>query len=65
MPLAQNATPIRYVGHNLVFPRYVRLRHPLRTFAEWLLAELGVQADISFDATETGVSYARQGRVSG
>jgi LysR family transcriptional regulator, glycine cleavage system transcriptional activator len=65
MPLAQKATPIRYVGHNLVFPRYVRLRDPLRTFAEWLLAELGVEADISFDATETGVSHARQGRVPG
>ncbi|WP_114947880.1 LysR substrate-binding domain-containing protein [Microvirga calopogonii] len=65
MPLAQTATPIRYVGHNLVFPRYVRLRHPLRTFSEWLLAELGVQTDISLNAAETGASHAARGRVSG
>ncbi len=30
------ATAIRYVGHDLVFPRYVRQRHPLRAFATWL-----------------------------
>ena len=30
MPLDQKAIPIHYVGHNLVFPRYVRQRHPLR-----------------------------------
>lgn len=46
MPLEQKSIPIRYVGHNLVFPRYVRQRHPLRAFAEWLLAELGVKARI-------------------
>lgn len=46
MPLEQKARSIRYVGHNLVFPRYVRQRHPLRAFAEWLLAELGVEAQI-------------------
>jgi LysR family transcriptional regulator, glycine cleavage system transcriptional activator len=40
MPLDQKTTSIHYVGHNLVFPRYVRQRHPLRAFAEWLLAEL-------------------------
>jgi LysR family glycine cleavage system transcriptional activator len=46
MPLDQKAVPIHYVGHNLVFPRYVRQRHPLRVFAEWLLAELGLKAQI-------------------
>jgi LysR family transcriptional regulator, glycine cleavage system transcriptional activator len=46
MPLEQKSIPIRYVGHNLVFPRYVRQRHSLRAFAEWLLAELGVKARI-------------------
>jgi LysR family transcriptional regulator, glycine cleavage system transcriptional activator len=44
LPLDGKATAIRYVGHNLVFPRYVRQRHPLRAFATWLLAELGVDA---------------------
>jgi LysR family glycine cleavage system transcriptional activator len=46
MPLDEKAIPIRYVGHNLVFPRHVRQRHPLIIFTEWLLAELGVQAHI-------------------
>jgi DNA-binding transcriptional LysR family regulator len=46
MPLEQTSIPVRYVGHNLVFPRHVRQRHPLRTFAEWLLAELGVEAQV-------------------
>jgi LysR family transcriptional regulator, glycine cleavage system transcriptional activator len=44
MPLEKTVKPIRYVGHNLVFPRYVRHRHPLRVFTDWLLAELGVEA---------------------
>ena len=46
LPLDGKATAIRYVGHNLVFPRYVRQRHPLRAFATWLLAELGVDAKL-------------------
>ncbi|KLK94514.1 LysR family transcriptional regulator [Microvirga vignae] len=46
MPLDLKSTPVRYVGHNLVFPRYVRQRRPLRAFAEWLLAELGVKAQL-------------------
>jgi LysR family glycine cleavage system transcriptional activator len=47
MPLDQKSLPVRYIGHNLVFPRYVRQRRPLRAFADWLLAELGVEAQIS------------------
>jgi LysR family glycine cleavage system transcriptional activator len=46
MPLDGKAVPVRYIGHNLVFPRYVRQRHSLRAFAEWLLAELGVEAPL-------------------
>jgi DNA-binding transcriptional LysR family regulator len=46
MPLDRKAVAVRYIGHNLVFPRYVRQRHSLRAFAEWLLAELGVDAPL-------------------
>jgi LysR family glycine cleavage system transcriptional activator len=46
MPLDGKAVPVRYIGHNLVFPRYVRQRHSLRAFADWLLAELGVEAPL-------------------
>lgn len=46
MPLDGKSIPIRYVGHHLVFPRYVRQRHSLRAFAEWLLAQLRVKADL-------------------
>lgn len=52
MPLEGRALPIRYVGHNLVFPRYVRQRHTLQVFAEWLLAELGVKAEMPFGARD-------------
>jgi LysR family transcriptional regulator, glycine cleavage system transcriptional activator len=44
MPLNQKAVPIHYVGHNLIFPRYVRQRRPLRAFAQWIMTELGVKA---------------------
>ena len=53
MPLDQKAIPIRYVGHNLVFPRHVRQRHPLRTFADWLLTELGVKAQVPLNRIVT------------
>jgi LysR family glycine cleavage system transcriptional activator len=46
MPLDQKSTSVRYIGHNMVFPRYVRQRHSLRAFAEWLLGELGVKAQL-------------------
>ena len=49
MPLEQTSVPVRYIGHNLVYPRHVRQRHPLRTFAEWLLGELGVDTQIPLD----------------
>jgi DNA-binding transcriptional LysR family regulator len=39
-PLEGPASSIRYVGHNLVFPRYVRQRMPLKAFLNWLMAEL-------------------------
>jgi DNA-binding transcriptional LysR family regulator len=58
MPLERTSTPIRYVGHNLVFPRHVRQRQPLRTFAEWLLAELGVEAQVPLDRIVTDASRA-------
>jgi DNA-binding transcriptional LysR family regulator len=65
MPLDQKAIPIRYVGHNLVFPRYVQQRHPLRTFADWLFAELGSEAPIPLGGNEADASGAAQGRVPG
>ena len=51
MPLDRISVPVRYVGHNLVFPRYVRQRHPLRAFSEWLLTELGVKVPLPFGGT--------------
>jgi LysR family transcriptional regulator, glycine cleavage system transcriptional activator len=51
MPLDRISIPVRYVGHNLVFPRYVRQRHPLRAFSEWLLTELGVKVPLPFGGT--------------
>jgi LysR family glycine cleavage system transcriptional activator len=63
MPLDRKSNPVRYVGHNLVFPRFVRLRHPLRTFGEWLLAELGADAEIFLKVAESGVSRAPRGQV--
>ncbi|HEX2724510.1 MAG TPA: hypothetical protein VHN20_01680 [Beijerinckiaceae bacterium] len=44
MPLTRTSVPIRYVGHNLVFPRYVRQRQALKVFTDWLLAELALKA---------------------
>lgn len=46
MPLAKTATPVRYVGHYLVFPRYPRQRRTLHAFAAWLFAELGLEAEL-------------------
>lgn len=58
MPLEQTSIPVNYVGHNLVFPRHVRQRQPLRTFAEWLLAELGVEAQVPLNRIVTDASRA-------
>jgi LysR family transcriptional regulator, glycine cleavage system transcriptional activator len=58
MPLDRTSIPVRYVGHNLVFPRHVRQRQPLRTFAEWLLAELGVEAQVPLNRIVTDASRA-------
>ena len=58
MPLERTSIPVRYVGHNLVFPRHVRQRQPLRTFAEWLLAELGVEAQVPLNRIVTDASRA-------
>jgi LysR family glycine cleavage system transcriptional activator len=46
MPLDGKSTPVRYIGHHLVFPRYVRQRRGLLEFAEWLLCELRVKTEI-------------------
>jgi len=46
MPLKKKSKPVRYVGHHLVFPRYVRQRRSLEAFAKWLLAELKVKVDL-------------------
>jgi LysR family transcriptional regulator, glycine cleavage system transcriptional activator len=45
-PLHEKATSVRYVGHHLVFPRYVRQRQTLKAFAQWLLAELDLKAEL-------------------
>ena len=58
MPLHGSAVPIRYVGHNLVFPRHVRQRYPLKAFADWLLAELGVEAQGFSSASAADASRA-------
>ena len=58
MPLEQNINPGPLCRHNLVFPRHVRQRQPLRTFAEWLLAELGVEAQVPLNRIETDASRA-------
>ena len=47
-PLAGHAEDVRYVGHNLVFPRSGRQRHSLRLFAKWLGAELGLKVEPAF-----------------
>lgn len=44
--LEKKSKPVRYVGHYLVFPRYVRQRRSLEVFASWLLAELKLKADL-------------------
>jgi DNA-binding transcriptional LysR family regulator len=41
-PLDGRAEPIRYVGHNLVFPKFSRRRRNLQVFTSWLLGELGL-----------------------
>jgi len=51
-PLSQQSVSVRYIGHNLVFPRYVRQRHTLRLFAKWLLAELDVKAELPFGGND-------------
>ncbi|MFO1151883.1 MAG: LysR substrate-binding domain-containing protein [Alsobacter sp.] len=44
-PLAGRAKDVTYVGHNLVFPRFLRQRQIVNIFAAWLLRELGLPAD--------------------
>lgn len=39
-PLAGRSVDITYVGHHLVYPRETRQGSLLKTFADWLLAEL-------------------------
>jgi DNA-binding transcriptional LysR family regulator len=47
-PLAGRAEDVRYVGHNLVFPRSARPRHSLRLFTKWLGTELGLKVEPAF-----------------
>jgi DNA-binding transcriptional LysR family regulator len=47
-PLAGRAEDIRYVGHQLVFPRSTRQRHSLRLFTKWLGVELGLKVEATF-----------------
>jgi LysR family glycine cleavage system transcriptional activator len=42
-PLVGRAEDVRYVGHNLVFPRSARQRHSLLLFTKWLSAELKIE----------------------
>jgi LysR family glycine cleavage system transcriptional activator len=42
-PLADRSKSIDYTGHNLVYPRHIQPRHPLRAFSDWLLRELGLE----------------------
>jgi LysR family transcriptional regulator, glycine cleavage system transcriptional activator len=58
MPLEQVAKPIRYVGHNLVFPRHVRQRDALKIFIAWLLTELGIEAEMTRDGSSAAASRA-------
>ena len=41
-PLAGKSSDVSYIGHYLVFPMQARARPPLRIFASWLAAELGL-----------------------
>lgn len=47
-PLAGRAEDVRYVGHNLVFPRTASRRHTLRLFARWLSTELNLALEPQF-----------------
>ena len=41
-PLAGRAHDVRYVGHSLVYPRFLRQRQIVKVFAEWILRELNL-----------------------
>ena len=41
-PLAGRAKNVRYVGHSLVYPRFLRQRQIVKVFAEWILRELNL-----------------------
>lgn len=43
-PLAGRARDVAYVGHHLVFPRFLRQRQIVRIFTTWMLRELGLDA---------------------
>jgi LysR family transcriptional regulator, glycine cleavage system transcriptional activator len=45
-PLDGIAREVRYVGHFLVYPRAMRQRQPVRTFATWLLGQLGLDPSL-------------------
>ncbi|MEJ1935321.1 LysR substrate-binding domain-containing protein, partial [Nostoc sp. NIES-2111] len=41
-PLAGRAKDVRYFGHSLVYPRFLRQRQIVKVFAEWILRELNL-----------------------
>lgn len=51
-PLAGRAVDVRYVGHNLVFPRFPRQRQIVHLFRDWIARELQltVSADQAIEA---------------
>lgn len=42
-PLADRSAPLRYFGHSLVYPNAGSNRQLVRKFADWLIAEIGVE----------------------
>jgi DNA-binding transcriptional LysR family regulator len=47
-PLAGRAKDVRYVGHSLVYPRFLRQRQIVKLFAEWILRELNLDVVEAF-----------------
>lgn len=45
-PLAGRAKDVRYVGHSLVYPRFLRQRQIVKVFAEWISRELNLDVGI-------------------
>jgi DNA-binding transcriptional LysR family regulator len=52
-PLAGRAKDVRYIGHNLVFPRFVRQRQIVHAFSTWIVRELNLDIDPTQQARVT------------